>query len=1141
MKNRALFVLDPVENKLLNDGVAEINTNKNEEDGQRIIRYELKTFVCEGEYERGLYRILSTYLKYVNAPMQPAVWVSGFFGSGKSHLVKMLGYFWENYTFPSGETARNIKQLPDSIHDALVELDRYQSRYGSLSVAGTLKDFPSTDIRYSFFQLFLDALGLPPLYHHFKFVHWLKKEGIYDDLKAYIESEGKNFKKEYENLFVSTLIAKGILQLKPGFADSEAQVRDYLRLNFNRVETISRDQLLSTIKDEVLPLFYDDIPCTIIVLDEVQQFIGSDGNKTIEVQNLAQDISNNFGGKFLLVATGQNALSDTPYLQPLNDRFSVKVMLSDQDVETVTRKTVLEKKPSAVADIRKMMEKASGEIARNLQNTAFAYESSDEAVLAADYPILPSTRKFWKKVLQVIDTAGTQGQLRSQLRIIDDSVKQVAEQTQGRVVAADFIYEQKEQQLLQNARLLNDTYNLIVRKKAGDDRKKLQGRILSVAFLIDQLPADLPGGRPRSDKQTIADLLIDDLSNSSDRFRLQVAQAIDALVDEKLLMPIGDEFKLQTKAGQEWEQEYTAQVQKLINQGDDKIQAERTNRILSHFKELVKKIRLVQGEAKVPRDIHIHHGDQKPSTDNNINLWIRDGWIENDKLVLAEIREAGTSEALSYAFVKKQRDQDLKNEIIKFLAAKQTLELKGMPSDQEGQQAQKSMETRFQKAEEAIGELIARITADAEIYLAGGTSVREGALRETVEKALNQLLNRQFPEFSKGDHQNWSQALRAALQKNPSPLEKIGFQKDLIDHPVATEVMRFLANDTCSGRELRGNFTKSPYGWPQDAIDTAIIALVNAEYLSTAEQGLTQARIGVAKFKKELHTLSAGDKIKLRKLYAEFGIKCDPGKEFLHSAALLQSLMRLAETISGDSPKPEPINVQFLKDIEFKDGNDRLQTLVQQASDLKEKFKDWSAKAVLVRHRLPNWQLLLQLLDFAPDDSLSEIVTETEAIKHDRLLLAQPDPVSPLLQQTADSLKKQLSRVKQQYIDRYDRRMAQLQKDVYFSRLTPEQKHPILRQHQLLAKPEIKDYSPEELLNSLKRSSLENWRTKIAALPSQFDNAAVDAAQLLEPKAESYSLRRTTLNTKEDIEHYVTELKTELEELLAKAKSIILK
>src|SRR5690606_26141879 len=114
----------------------------------------------------------------------------------------------------------------------------------------------------------------------------------------------------------------------------------------------------------------------------------------------------------------------------------------------------------------------------------------------------------------------------------------------------------------------------------------------------------------------------------------------------------------------------------------------------------------------------IHAGNERPSTENKINLWIRDGWMENQKLVLEEIREEGTDAPLSYIYIKKQRDQDLRSEIIKYLAAKDTLDIKGMPSDPEAQQARKSMETRMRKAEEEIQTLTESILADSDIYLA---------------------------------------------------------------------------------------------------------------------------------------------------------------------------------------------------------------------------------------------------------------------------------------------------------------------------------------------------------------------------------------------------------------------------------------
>ena len=536
MNNRELFSLDPQANNLLNDGVVEINTTRDDQ-GLKVIHHEIKTFVCEGEYQRGIYRILDTYLKHFDQPKQPAVWVSGFFGSGKSHLVKMLGYLWEDFRFPNGDSARNLKLLPTDIKDQFVELERKQKIHGVLSISGTLKDFPSSDIRYSFLKLLLNALDLPAQFHHFKFVSWAMREGFYEDLKALVESKGKDFKKEYENLFVSTTIAQAILQLKPGFAADEARVKDYFKANFTRVETLGRDQMLSTIREEILPLkFGGQLPCTIIVLDEVQQFIGQDSNKTIDIQNLAQDICSNFDGRLLLVCTGQSALAETPQLQPLQDRFSVKVSLSDTDVETVTRKTVLEKKASAITALTKQLDQSIGEISRNLSGTAYGYRVDDRNTLVADYPILPSTRKFWKRILLLIDKAGTSGQLRSQLRIVDESLKRVADREVGSVIPADFIFEQKQQQLLQNALLLNETNNMILERKAKGGDAALEGRILSAIFLIDQLPKDVAGGLLKSNEATIADLLLEDLNAPSDPFRAKIKDLVKKLVDEKVLM-----------------------------------------------------------------------------------------------------------------------------------------------------------------------------------------------------------------------------------------------------------------------------------------------------------------------------------------------------------------------------------------------------------------------------------------------------------------------------------------------------------------------------------------------------------------------------------------------------------------------------
>jgi hypothetical protein len=1144
MKNKELFTLNPEQINLRNEGVAKIRAI-NEREDLSIAEYELKTFVCEGEYHDGLKKILEYYLQSYDSVVQPAFWVSGFYGSGKSHLVKMAAYLWENFEFPSGKTARNIKPLPQDIQDLLVELDRKQNIQGRLSIAGTLRDFPSKDIWYSFLQIFLNSLDLPQQYHHFKFYHWLKKEEIYDEVQAILGNSGKNLRKEIERIFVSTSLARAVLEVKPEMAENEAKLLELFRAQFARKDTVGREEFVSTIKEEILPLFFGDkIPCTIIVLDEVQQFIGQDANLATDVQFLAEDLCSRFDGKFLLVGTGQNALSDTPILQKLLARFRVPIQLSNTDIQTVIRKTILDKKPSSIALLNSKLEQTMGEISRNLEGTVFGYITEDKSTLVADYPLLPSTRKFWYKVLQVVDVAGTSGQLRNLLRLVDDSLKSIAEKEVGYIVPADFIFTQTRSHLIQSGLLLNETSNLIQGKKAKGGDEEIKGRILSAVFLLDQIiPSNTEAGL-KSNETTIADLLIDNLNEHSAPFRVKIKELIQQLVEEKVLMPINDEFKLQTKIGAEWEQEFTKQYIKINSSGDDKIQMLRKERIIAHFKAKSSGIIITQGTSRTVRDFDLWDKDTMPNTDHRLNLWIRDGWFENETTVLDEIRAAGNNTPLAYAFVKKFRDSDLRSEIIKYLAAELTINAMGLPSTPEGEQAKKSMETRQLQAKAAIQDLIEKICNETVVYLAGGTKVQAGNLKESIQEALNSIADRQFPDFrGKADFPNWGQALTKALAGNPDALSAISYSGDVDRHPVAVEILRFMGNSTKTGKDIRNQFMKAPYGWPQDAIDTMLIMLNNLQHISTSESDLKVAKINQAIFRKEIHVLGAKDKIVIRKLFQDAGITCPPNKDlFPYSNEYLNRLKRLAEQISGDAPRPEPINIDFIREIENKEGNERLLDILQQKEELRTTYNEWNAKSKLVIEREPLWFLLMELTNHAPDDPEFEpLKAETYAIRDNRLILHDPDPIQPTLTAITDRLLSRLNERRMQYNALYDEHMGILQANEYFSILTPEQKHAILLKHQLLSKPDIKELDAKSLLNVLNKASLSTWETRIAALPGQFQSALEDAVLLSAPQAITYSLPKKTLTSQAEIDRYVSELKSDLEALLKESSSIILK
>lgn len=1150
MKNKELFTLNPELVNLKNEGVAKIRAI-NENEDLSIVEYELRSFVCEGEYHDGLKKMLETYLTCYNnstsndTTEQPAYWVSGFYGSGKSHLVKMASYLWTDFEFPDGKTARSIRPLPQDIQDLFVEIDRKQKIQGKLAVAGTLRDFPSKDIRYSFIQLLLNNLGLPPQYHHFKFIYWAMGEGIYDNLKSLVEAAGKDFRKEVENLFVSTVLAKAVLELIPEMAENEMKLKELFKAQFPRVDSIGRVDFVKTIRNEILPLcFGDKIPCTIIVLDEVQQFIGQDSNLADNVQFLAEDLCSRFDGKFLLVGTGQNALTDTPILQKLMARFRVPIQLTNTDIQTVIRKTILDKKPSAVALLNTKLDASLGEISRNLEGTVFGYITEDKNTLVADYPLFPSTRKLWNKILQVIDVAGTSGQLRNQLRIIDDSLKTIANMEVGQTVPADFIFNQNQTQLIQSGLLLNDTCNLIQERKAKGGDSEIEGRILSAVFLLDQLISNIPDTGLKSNENIIADLLIDNLNVNSDAFRAQVKALIKKMVEEKVLMPINDEYRLQTKIGAEWEQEFTKQYIKLNNSGDDQIQSLRREKIIALFKDKTKAISITQGVSRIVREFELWEKDTVPNTEHKLNLWIRDGWFENDTSVVSEIRAAGNNAPLSYVFVKKFRDTELKVEIIKYLAAGLAINAMGLPPTPEGEQAKRSMETRQSQAKNAINELIEKICAESTVYLAGGNIVQSGTLKDNIQEALNSIADRQFSDFKgKADFPNWGQALNKAMAGSPDALNAISYNGDVDKHPISSEILRFMGNSTKTGKDIRNQFMKATYGWSQDAVDTILIMLKNMQYISTSETNLNVAKINQAVFKKEVHILSAKDKMEIRILFQNAGITCPPNLEiFPYSNQYLEKIKTLVGMVSGEAPRPEPINIEFIKEIENKEGNERLLEILRQKLHFQDRFNEWSAKAKQVIAREPKWNLLVELANHAPDEPEIELLkTEITAIRDNRLLLQEPDPVQPILNIITEKLILILNNKKEQFNTLYDLKMADLQANEYFKKLTPEQKHVILANHQLLIKPEIKPLDAHALLNQLQKASLYTWNTKIAALPGQFQSALEDAILLSAPQATQYSLPHKTITNQADIEAYITELKAELEKLLKNSSSIILK
>ena len=328
--------------------------------------------------------ILESYIRHFGGTSQPAAWVSGFFGSGKSHLLKMLCHLWVDTEFPDGSRARSLpRDLPDALVANLKELDTLGRRYGGLhSASGTLPSGANVSVRLTVLGMIFRSKGLPEKFAQAKFCLYLKNNGFYDKVKAAVESKGKDFFRELNDLYVSPILHDALVEVDSGFGDRKA-ARATIKTEFVQPNDVSTKEFIETIR-EVISV-HGQLPCTIIVLDEVQVYIGEEQDRARDVVEVAEALSKQLDCRIVVIGAGQNALSaQAPHFQWLKDRFTIPVELSDTEFETVTRRVLLQKEPKHVPDIRKCLDLHAGEIQRQLSGTRIASTSNDRNIIVED-------------------------------------------------------------------------------------------------------------------------------------------------------------------------------------------------------------------------------------------------------------------------------------------------------------------------------------------------------------------------------------------------------------------------------------------------------------------------------------------------------------------------------------------------------------------------------------------------------------------------------------------------------------------------------------------------------------------------------------------------------------------------------------
>jgi hypothetical protein len=940
MDNREIYQIDPAKRKLVNEGYVSLN-----DENKDVLRYELETFVCDGQYEKGLEHILDTYLRNIEQSQQPAVWVSGFYGSGKSHLVKMLRALWDDTPFEDGATARGIAKLPQSINDLLKELTTQAKRHGGLHAAsGSLGAGASGSVRLALLRIIFKSADLPEQYHVARFVLWLKSFDIYETVRGYVEKNGYSWQEELDNFYVAEGLHKALIQAKPDLFSSPMTCVETLNNLFPCVQDISSDDMVKAIRQALTKKGV--FPLTLIVLDEVQAYIGESSQRSIDVQEAVEACCKNFGGNLLFIGCGQTAMSGTSNLKKLEGRFTIRIELSDADVDAVIRQVLLAKKADAISPIEQMMQANLGEISRHLSGTTIGHRQDDIPYFVQDYPILPVRRRFWENTRHVLDKTGTDSQLRNQLSMVLKVIRANLDKPLGHVVPADYLYFDSANGMLQSRTLPRNVHEKTMSWIKGSEDERLTARACGLVFLINKLAGSNVEIGIKATVDTLADLMVEDLSQGSSALRGKLPGLLKKC---ELLMRVGDEYRIQTPESAAWNDDFLSQCNQLANVAV-RIDNERQDRIHHKFGELVKTLSITQGTSMETRDISpVFDAQLPPDHDKKIYVWVRDGWSIDENSVRVDALQAGNQSPTIFVFIPKRSADDLRHYLIDNKAAKATLEMRGVPNTPEGIEARAAIETIRESAEGKIKGLLDEAFSGAHLFQSGGNEIHGNDLQDMVLEAAGNALQRLYPQFYMADHAGWEKVYSQAKQGGPDTLKAVGDEGEPVNNPVCKAILGFIAGGK-SGADIRSRFEASPYGWPRDAVDGGLQVLLVAGLIRAQDERgkivdpreLERKAIGKAMFKVESTNVTTAQRIQIRKLLQKVDVQTKPSEELGSVSQFLQKMQILAESAGGDAPKPARPDITLLNDIRLAAGNEQLLALYNSRDELSQAFDDWT-------------------------------------------------------------------------------------------------------------------------------------------------------------------------------------------------------
>lgn len=521
------------------------------------VKQELEEFVVTKELVKHFRKFYTNYTDSLETKTDKiGVWISGFFGSGKSHFLKMLSFLLENREIKGKRAVEYFenKFTDDTIYSdikrsiqtptetILFNIDTESSSDGKIKQSGIV------DV---FLKVFYAKLGYSSLYPRLaRIEHQLDKNGKYDRFKQIvIEKTGLTWAEATEGVeFYKDSFVEAYIKIE---SVSEQTARELFSNVVEEYNITPRD-FANLIKD------YLDSKGSknriIFLVDEIGQFISDNTNLMLNLQTVVENLGSVCQGRAWVIVTSQEAIDSITKerfrdqdFSKIQGRFDTKLSLSGSNTDEVIKRRLLDKTESAketLAEYYKDQEQILANLITFSSQTVGmkSYQSCEEFIDC--YPFVPYQVNLLQNVFSSLRNFSHAGahlseNERSMLNAFHTALKEYGDKDVKELIPFQVFYSTIQTFIDTNIK------RIIEHAKDYDDIEDFDIEVLTVLFMIKYIK-DVP-----SNVENLATLMISNIDDSKSLLSSKIESSLTRLKKSNLIQQNGDEYNFLTNEEQD--------------------------------------------------------------------------------------------------------------------------------------------------------------------------------------------------------------------------------------------------------------------------------------------------------------------------------------------------------------------------------------------------------------------------------------------------------------------------------------------------------------------------------------------------------------------------------------------------------------